>query len=37
MKKSAVFVALLGAACAGLYVVVQYLDLVGVIKRLHGM
>jgi len=37
MKKSTVVAALIAAACIGLYVGAQYLDLVGLFKRMHGM
>jgi len=37
MKKSALYAALIVAAGVGLYAAAQYLDLVGLFKRLHGM
>lgn len=37
MKKSTVVAALIVAACIGLVVGAQYLDLVGLFKRMHGM
>ncbi len=37
MKKTTVVAALIVAVCIGLYVGAQYLDLVGLFKRMHGM
>lgn len=37
MKKSTIVAALIVAAGIGLYAGAQYLDLVGLFKRLHGM
>lgn len=37
MKKSTMLAALIVVLGIGLYVAAQYLDLVGLFKRLHGM
>ncbi len=37
MKKSTAVAALIVVVCIGLYAGAQYLDLVGLFKRMHGM